>query len=92
MGMSSAPKTFQPATPFGQTPQTPITTQTQPLALNSGTQTPAMSGYQMQMNTPITSPMVTPNMSGGGDGSPDAMQQLKVARPFGTGTRMPFFG
>jgi hypothetical protein len=92
MGMSSAPKTFAPATPFGQTPQTPIATQTQPLALNSGTQTPAMSGYQMQLNQPIGSPMTAGTDTGGGP--QDAIAALRASRAnMGSGGgRMPFFG
>lgn len=92
MGSSSPPKMFSQATPFGQTPQTPIATQTQPLAVNSGTQTPALSGYQMQPNQPITSPMTAGTDTSGGP--QDAIAQLRAKRANITsgGTRMPFFG
>jgi hypothetical protein len=92
MGSSTAPKTFAPSTSFGASPQTPIATETQPLALNSGTQTPAMSGYQMQMNTPITSPTAsTPSV--GGDAQ-DVLAQLRARRASGGGSQrpMPFYG
>jgi hypothetical protein len=92
MGSSTAPKTFAPSTSFGASPQTPIATETQPLALNSGTQTPAMSGYQMQMNTPITSP-VAQGADTGGDAQ-DVLAQIRARRAnMGTGGRpMPFYG
>lgn len=92
MGNSSAPKSFQPATPFGQSPQTPVTTQAQPLALNSGTQTPAMSGYNLQMQTPITSPM-QPGADGAAGSPQDLLAQFKANRQITSGmTRAPFFG
>jgi len=92
MGSSSAPaKMFSPATPFGASPQTPIATETQPLAQNTGTQTPAMSGYQMNMQTPITSPMTNGTDTGGGP--QDAIAALRARRAgIGGGTRMPFYG
>ena len=91
MGSSAAPKMFSPATPFGQSPATPIATETQPLALNSGTSTPAMSGYQMQMNQPITSPMTQP-IDGSGS-TQDLLQQFKANRRINSGgTPMPFYG
>lgn len=91
MGSSVAPKNFASSTPFGASPQTPIATETQPLAQNSGTQTPAMSGYQLQMNQPITSPMTQT-----GDarvGAQDELAQLR-ARRASNGNRgpMPFYG
>lgn len=93
MGNSSAPaKMFPAATPFGQTPPTPVTTETQPLALNSGTQTPAMSGYQMQTNQPITSP--TTDGTDGNMSPSDAVAQVRARRAsMGAGQRpMPFYG
>jgi hypothetical protein len=92
MGSSIAPKNFAPSTPFGQTPPTPVTTETQPLAQNTGTQTPAMSGYQMNMQTPITSPMTQP--TDGAAGSPqDLLKQFKQNRQINSGGgRLPFYG
>lgn len=88
MGSSTAPKTFQSATPFGQSPASPITTETQPLAQNTGPQTPAMSGYNLQMQTPITSPMA--QQGDGLGGAQDAMAQFKTRR--NGGGIMPFYG
>lgn len=89
MGSSVAPRAFPNSTPFGASPQTPITTQTQPLAQNSGTQTPAMSGYTMQTNTPITSPTANSGDGGGGGSPQDLLNQFKANR----GNRsMPFYG
>jgi hypothetical protein len=91
MGSSTAPKSFAPSTPFGQSPATPIATETQPLALNSGTQTPAMSGYQMQLNQPIASPMTAGTDTAGGP--QDAIAALRARRAgMGSSGPMPFYG
>lgn len=87
--MSSAPKSFAPATPFGASPQSPIATETKPLALNSGTQTPAMSGYNMQPMTPAT-PETT--SLGGGGAMQDLLAQLRARRSGGSAGPMPFYG
>ena len=92
MGSSVAPKSFAPSTPFGQTPPTPVTTESQPLAQNSGTMTPAMSGYQMNMQTPITSPMTQP--ADGSGGTQDAIAALRARRAGmgGSPRALPFYG
>jgi hypothetical protein len=92
MGSSVAPKSFAPSTPFGQTPPTPVTTETQPLAQNSGTMTPAMSGYQMNMQTPITSPMTAGTDTPGGPQDAIAALRARRAGMGGGGTRLPFYG
>ena len=91
MGSSVPAKTFPGTTPFGASPATPIATETQPLALNSGTMTPAMSGYQMNMQTPITSPMTAGTDTPGGP--QDAIAALRSRRAgMGGGNRLPFYG
>lgn len=87
MGSSVAPKQFPNSTAFGASPASPIATETQPLAQNTGTQTPAMSGYQMQLKQPITSPMASPDAGAGSQ--QDMIAQMRANR----GNRnMPFYG
>jgi hypothetical protein len=87
MGSSAAPKVFPSSPRFGASAQPQVVTPTQPLALNSGTQTPAASGFQM--NPAITSPMAQTGSDA--TGSPqDLLAQARANR--GGGGRQPFYG
>lgn len=90
--MSTPPKAFAPVIPFGASPQTPATTQVQPLALNSGTQTPAMSGYSQTQATPATPDSSSMDMGSGGSAQ-EMMNQYRTNRGGGSrGGPMPFYG
>ena len=86
MGSSVAPKSFPSSPRFGASAQPQVVTQAQPLALNSGTSTPAASGYQMN---PATTTAAQPTEDFGmGGGIQDSIAQLRANR----GGRQPFFG
>jgi hypothetical protein len=84
IGSTISPKTFPASPKFGASAQPQIVTQAQPLALNSGTQTPAASGYRMN---PATSPAAQPVDTGAGT-SQDFISEFRVKR----GDRQPFYG